>query len=118
MLKTCLLIGAFALTTAAQAQTSPPTTPNASMPESQPAVPPVADVKTGTIVRGADDAIIGRVVQVGETSTGMKAVVVEVDGKRVGLGLSNLTSSGAELKSPLTKAEVLAMAAKPAPATP
>lgn len=101
---------------------APPTsTPPAAPPAAEPAAPPAAatpgpsasaaPLKEGMAVKDASGAPVGTIAQLGKTSDGQAAAMLDIDGKKVGVLASSLTVSGAEAVSAATKAQLLAAAA-------
>ena len=68
-------------------------------------------------VKDTTGAVVGSITQVGKTADGTPAVVVNIDGKPVGLPASmfTLAQNGSEVVSSATKAQIEAAAAAPAP---
>jgi len=125
-----LLIGAALALSAGLAQAQPAPAPSAA-PTAAPAAPAApaasaavgAGLKTGMPVKDASGAPVGTISKLGKTADGAAAVMVNVDGKDIGLLASNLTvdPSGAQAVSSVTKAQLTASAATappPAPAAP
>jgi hypothetical protein len=129
MQRTFLLGAALTLACsgAALAQPAPATTAPAAAPPA--ATPPPAStqapsssvnppastgLKTGMVVKDGSGATVGTIAQIGQTADGRAAVMLNVDGKQIGILASNLSpgQSGAEAVSSLTKAQIQASAAQ------
>jgi hypothetical protein len=118
MLKTLFLGAALATTMGYAAQAQSDTAPSGVAPQSQAPAQAAADANTpntakpGMVVKDASGATVGTVVQVGQATNGLSAVVVNIDGKPISLAANMLTPAGDGLVSSLSKDEIKAAAAK------
>jgi hypothetical protein len=100
----------------AAAPSAPATTP--PLPNAPPAAsvnpPTTAGLKSGMVVKDGTGATVGTIAQVGQTADGRPAVMIDVDGKQIGMLASNLSlgQGGAEAVSTMTKAQLQASAAQ------
>ena len=100
-----LLVSAFPIH--AQPAGSEPTPIGPPGSRTAPAAP---DIKPGAPVRDRSGALVGRVQSIAETSSGAMNVIVEIDGKLVGLEASTLQLRGGSAMSTQSKSEMLARA--------
>lgn len=93
---------------------SPPPTPSAT-PQGSVNPPRPIGLKTGMAVTDKDGARVGTVTQIGHTAEGAPAVLLNVDGKTIGVPQSILTVSpaGDHAVSSVSKAQIIAAGAAP-----
>ena len=118
-----LLIAAAAVSIATAAAAQNPAGPSASPqapggpsaaagPPTRVEAPPAPAVKAGDLVIDRTGAQVGSVKTLTESEVGA-LVVVEIEGKLIGLKSSTLRVEGARVTSSQTRAEMLAAAAAP-----
>jgi hypothetical protein len=97
----------------AQAQTPDQPTPSATPPPA--AVGTANDasatqggLRLGMVVKDPTGAVVGTISQIGETPDGTASVLLNVDGKPIGVLASKLTPSGDQAVISMTKAQVKA----------
>jgi hypothetical protein len=113
MLQSLTILAVATVSLAACEQTPmPPAAPAAVAPEGPPAKAPAPAFKAGMAVVDRTGARIGVIQAVTETPGGLN-VVVEIDGKLVGVLPSRLELRGETAVSSQTKAQILASAGAP-----
>jgi hypothetical protein len=113
MLQSLAIFAATTVALAACEQTpTPPTAPAAVAPEAQATKPAAPAFKAGMAVVDRSGARIGVIQAVTETPGGLN-VVVEIDGKLVGVPPARLELRGDTAVSSQTKAQILASAGAP-----
>jgi hypothetical protein len=127
MQRSFLIGSALALSVAwtAYAQPAAPTgaPPPAATGAPAPPAPPSANVaasalKQGMVVKDTTGSTVGTISKIGQTADGQAAVMINVDGKEVGLLASNLTvdPTGTSATSAVTKAQLASPTTPSAPA--
>jgi hypothetical protein len=93
---------------------SPPPTPSAT-PQGSVNPPRSIGLKTGMAVTDKNGARVGTVAQIGHTAEGAPAVLLDVDGKKIGVPESILTvdPAGDHAVASVTKAQIVTAGAGP-----